>query len=269
MARKQKERIEENRGYSSNPLGIHVRDRKYRGETPQEQRDEMLIEQVVNPHKNPYTERVTPQQIAKERGVRKITNKNREWILIDGVEVYSPSLKRKETYLRPDDTRGNSHEQNYERAETIGTYDSNNGVITLVDENGDRYIAPWSKERMRVLKSAGYKVKSQYVPCSNGDLPTDPELKKFLLKGFSRNARIGEKEQERSMERSKGKRTLENHLTIFFFSLSIFIILFLSYSKITGYVIADNISNYFLGGGTIIFLLLVIFTIWIKQQGKK
>lgn len=206
----QKERRDDQFIYNANPSGEGTRARKYQGEA-QEQKDNFLIEQVVNPNIDPYSERVNYGQIAKEKNIKKITNKNKEWILIDGTEVESSSLKSKWKYFKPGDSRSaynpsdmNPFELLEERREDVGTYDMNNGVITFVDERGDRYVAPDSDERRRVLKSAGYRHKGQFVPCSNGELPIDPELRKKFLKGFHRQSQIGDKFM---------KKTLEHHVT--------------------------------------------------------
>ncbi len=257
MVNKQKKRRDDNLIYSSNPGGHQYRDRKYPGNTKEEKRDAMLIGQVIDPHKNPFSESVNYREIAKEKKIKKITNKDKEWILIDGAETYSPRDNKKEIVYKPNDRRGNSHEKDYERTEAIGTYDSNNGVVTFVDENGDRYIAAQTDERMRVLQKAGYKHKGQYVPCSNGELPTDPELKKKFIKGLYRERQIAERDQNKYLETAHKKNTLEHHVTAAFLA-GIFLLIasfFFFSRKITAYAISDSLSLKSTNIGAILFII--------------
>lgn len=142
-----------------------------------------------------------------------------------------------------------------ERYEDVGTYDSNNSVITFVDEKGDRYVAPYSDERMRVLKVAGYQHKGQFVPCSNGELPINSELRKRFLRGFNRQAQIGDKMM---------KKTLEHHVsTVLFFGILTIAFSFFALNILGIKNIAINLSPPFNLSDSILFSLpfLLLYSI--------
>jgi len=58
------------------------------------------------------------------------------------------------------------------------TYDSNNGVIAFVDGEGRMRVAPATSDRYSALEEAGYSRGGIGVPFSNGDMPTDPTLRR-------------------------------------------------------------------------------------------
>ena len=65
-------------------------------------------------------------------------------------------------------------EDDYNMTEKIGTYCSNNGIVTFVDSKGRKFVSPFYREIREMLSAAGYTERGLYVPLSNGEVPTDP-----------------------------------------------------------------------------------------------
>ena len=53
--------------------------------------------------------------------------------------------------------------------EQVGQYDTNNGKIAFVDDEGGLYFESWTTSREDALKDAGFKRGSVFVPFSNGE----------------------------------------------------------------------------------------------------
>jgi|GEM_PF-1626184 len=65
------------------------------------------------------------------------------------------------------------------RLAEIGTYNTNNGIVSAVNHEGKVIVAPVTNARMIALKEAGYKQNSALgVPLSNGEYPVRPHIAK-------------------------------------------------------------------------------------------
>ncbi len=58
-----------------------------------------------------------------------------------------------------------------ERIGKIGTFDTNNGILTFINEQGRKFVAPYTPERAQMLLDAGYTEGGIPVPFSNEDRP--------------------------------------------------------------------------------------------------
>jgi hypothetical protein len=58
-----------------------------------------------------------------------------------------------------------------QRAQIVGQYDTNNGLLVFVDESGATFIGQSSRENLAILSAAGYRSGSIFVPFSNGEQP--------------------------------------------------------------------------------------------------
>ena len=234
----QKARRRENDTFNANPEG-EVRVDRY-GHLPREERNTAILErEATSPGDDSFTKGMNYSARARELGIKRITNKEKEWVLVDGVEVESQILNKKWKYLKPGDRRIGEllPEVVIDRYNCVGTYDSNNGVTTFVDEGGNKYAAPYSDERVRVLENAGYHRKGQSVPFSNGELPIDPALRKRFLKGFYRLEQIGEKSQKKTLERKVA--------TVLFFGLLVVVlsIFALNFFEISDVILFSPLSG--------------------------
>jgi len=59
------------------------------------------------------------------------------------------------------------------RAEIVGHFSSNNGLIGFVDETGRLYVASLSRANIELLESHGYREGGVWVPFSNGERPVE------------------------------------------------------------------------------------------------
>jgi hypothetical protein len=96
--------------------------------------------------------------IAKDRGIGK-QNVSGVWLNCDNI-----SYKTLDGEAHSFEGKGNE-----DRSKLIGKYCTNNGIITFVDEEGDRYIGPQTPDRIKALESAGYEKSGFMVPFSNGE----------------------------------------------------------------------------------------------------
>ena len=67
-------------------------------------------------------------------------------------------------------------ENDWEMPECIGVYCQNNGIVAFVDSEGRKYVTPFVREIREILSAAGYREGGLYVPLSNGEVMTDPQL---------------------------------------------------------------------------------------------
>lgn len=58
----------------------------------------------------------------------------------------------------------------------MGTYCQNNGKVSFVDANGKMFVTPFWYEVGVMLRQAGYREGSLYVPLSNGEKIVDPDM---------------------------------------------------------------------------------------------
>lgn len=119
------------------------------------------------------------REIAAEKGLKPVDTSN--WITVDGIK-WSKEVDNKSTGTPPitGEVTPNTDGLNIEsrRLEEVGTYDINNGIVAFVDAEGQKHVAPATQDRMEALEEANYQKGSMNVPFSNGQEPTDPNLRK-------------------------------------------------------------------------------------------
>ena len=120
-----------------------------------------------------------------------------EWLTIDGVEYTQWGDEKLEFPSAQDETIVES------RLAQVGKYDSNNGTLAFVDENGIMKIGHSTDGNLLALKEAGYQRGNIWVPFSNGECPVDQEIKKKYLELRERGREINR------------QRNIEQHLQIF------------------------------------------------------
>lgn len=65
----------------------------------------------------------------------------------------------------------------FQRIESAGGFNINNGVLAIVDDQGCEFITPcWNDSIIAELKKAGYQRKDLFVPFSNGECFLDDML---------------------------------------------------------------------------------------------
>jgi len=111
---------------------------------------------------------------AEKKGIKEVTG---EWFVADGVEA-EHITNGKMTF----DKNTDGYSMGVGRLESVGCYASNNGVMAFVDGAGRESVAPYTSDRIQALKDAGYKEGSFWVPLSNSEEPTNPELRNQWLK---------------------------------------------------------------------------------------
>lgn len=120
-----------------------------------------------------------------------------DWFVADGVKYTSWGSEEGKF---PTNTDPGNFE---ERLNQIGTYDLNNSTLAYVDEQGIMHIGHATEENLKVLEKAGYRRGVIWVPFSNGEVPSDPEL---------RQKYIDLREKGREINRQK---TIQEHLRIY------------------------------------------------------
>ncbi len=105
---------------------------------------------------------------------------------------------------------GGKHEvtrpvSDWDLAEAMGTYYQNNARVVFVNDKGATHVTPFCSEITTLLRTAGYKQRSLYVPLSNGEVPANEsaQLKWKQLCGLARKA-FEQREAERKVQRLQG-----------------------------------------------------------------
>ncbi|HEY8109198.1 MAG TPA: hypothetical protein VIF43_04285 [Patescibacteria group bacterium] len=76
-----------------------------------------------------------------------------------------------------------------EQEDKPGTFGSNNGTLVAIDGDGNYWISPSSKTRIRQLRDAGYTPEHISVPMSNGE--------RFVFNGLNENKEALDRQTER------------------------------------------------------------------------
>ncbi len=108
------------------------------------------------------------QQTAEKRGIRPV--ENGLFMMVDGIEY-----RHFGTETGTVDVNTDGYNMAIRRVEQVGTYDSNNGRVAFVDEQGRMWVGACTDENFDVLQKAGYSRGGIWVPFSNGETPTDRE----------------------------------------------------------------------------------------------
>jgi len=114
----------------------------------------------------------------------------------------------------------------WELNDTMGTYCQNNGRVVFVDDKGETHVTPFCAEMIALLRTAGYKERSLYVPLSNGEVPADEmlKLKWKQLCGLARKSfekREAERKKARLQKLAQNKGIKELPSTIYRLSFKI------------------------------------------------
>ncbi|MGI6611987.1 MAG: hypothetical protein ACOX0Z_00205 [Candidatus Nanosyncoccaceae bacterium] len=77
-----------------------------------------------------------------------------------------------------DEKRYTRNLYDWQRIKAAGSYNLNNGVLVIVNEDGREYVTPcWDDSTLRALCTKGFREnKSLFVPFSNWEQFEDPEL---------------------------------------------------------------------------------------------
>ena len=132
-------------------------------------------------------------QLAKERGIVELP----QALIEISLEIPESGLETSWMGQKPERTYPVNDDYSIER--TLGTYTQNNGRVSFVTPDGKTYVTPFCFEARETLKAAGYTEGSLYVPLSNGEVPTDPEVASHWQK-------MCEKARELFNERVKKER---------------------------------------------------------------
>lgn len=77
-------------------------------------------------------------------------------------------------------------------SEVVGTYNTNNGMLSYVDHLGRYYVAPSTEVLLDALNNAGYEHNgNMWVDGSNGEMPADEKRLEELLKARSLGRAVG------------------------------------------------------------------------------
>ncbi|HIH10721.1 TPA: hypothetical protein HA241_00860 [Candidatus Woesearchaeota archaeon] len=145
--------------------------------------------QPVNPLVEQYQSKAQELKIKPVQGG--------EWMATDGVEYIQWGDEKRQF-------ASNTDEQTFPtRLNQVGTYDSNNGTLAFVDEKGMMHAGHSTDANFQALEQAGYRRGGIWVPFSNGEVPTDPELRKQYTEL-----------REKGREINK-KTNIERHLRVF------------------------------------------------------
>jgi len=71
------------------------------------------------------------------------------------------------------DTNTDGYNMAIRRVEQVGTFDSNNGRMAFVDEQGRIWVGASTDENYEAIRKAGYTRGGIWVPFSNGEMPSD------------------------------------------------------------------------------------------------
>ena len=112
------------------------------------------------------------RRVAEEKGIKPLEG-DLEWLDLDGKELTGVGGGENYT-VEPNTDRGRTPDG---RLKSVGTFDSNNNTLAYVDGEGHMHAGPSSSDRYNALLAAGYEHGSFGVPLSNGEHPTDPQLR--------------------------------------------------------------------------------------------
>jgi len=142
---------------------------------------------------SPFLEKFSAK--ATERKIRPV--ESGDWLTVDGVEHMWANVEKGTVSENTDD-------ENFDRRlEQVGTYCSNNSTLAYVDGEGGMHVGHSTHENREALQEAGYRQGSIWVPFSNGEIPTDPDIQKQYLEL-----------RERGREANK-KRATKEHLSLY------------------------------------------------------
>jgi len=81
--------------------------------------------------------------------------------------------------------------RDFELEHTVGTLCQNNGRLVFVDDKGETYVTPHCLEVTQMLRDAGYKEGSLFVPLSNGESIVDPQIAHYWERLCARLPEVG------------------------------------------------------------------------------
>lgn len=147
--------------------------------------------EITQPPQTPLLEEYRAK--AQEVKIKPVQGGN--WLATDGVE-YTQWGDEKHKFPANTDEQAAST-----RLGQVGTYDSNNGTLAFVDEQGVIRVGHSTEENFQALEQAGYRRGGIWVPFSNGEVPTDPELRKQYTE-------LREKGREINKQRNTGEHLI-------------------------------------------------------------
>lgn len=139
------------------------------------------------------------QERAEERGIEEIDKTN--WILVDG-EVEDTGERERDIKENSDGTS-----KPEERWKNLGTFNIEGNTIAIVDEKGQKLVAPHTEERVWQLEDANYERSDIGVPlASGGELESYKQGKFEEMREEAQSADTFEEEDERREEKKKRRR---------------------------------------------------------------
>ncbi|HBB02263.1 TPA: hypothetical protein DCZ16_00530 [Candidatus Peregrinibacteria bacterium] len=125
-----------------------------------------------------------------------------DYIIADGLETLGPNEHDKAMLKAPS---ADSPADIWERAEKIGLFQDNNGVITYINEKGQICIARSTKKNHDALTQAGYISETTRDVVSNGQKFKDPGIQeKWTL--FGQRAEKQRQAEAQEAQTLKGAR---------------------------------------------------------------
>lgn len=149
--------------------------------------------EITQPPQNPLLEKYHVK--AQEAKIKPV--QGGDWLVTDGVEYTQWGDEKHKFPVNTDEQALPT------RLDQVGTYDSNNGTLAFVDEQGIMRVGHSTEENFQALEQAGYKRGGIWVPFSNGEVPNDPELRKQYVE-------LREKGREENKQRN-----IREHLRIY------------------------------------------------------
>lgn len=155
----------------------------------------------------------TYREIARKRGIKPVSEGT--WLCVDGIQYDY-------LYREPSDDERDMNgmvrvptmvEERAitSRADGVGKFCTNNSLVGCVDETGELLIAKATAKNINTLKKAGYKEGSIPLYFSNGEIPTDPEIRKlyFNLRGWTEGTDEDQKSRMESKPDPEAQRKIE------------------------------------------------------------
>lgn len=133
------------------------------------------------------------QRIAEEKGVRPLAGG--DFMTVDGVE-YEWHGRRETHMVVPLNTDGYNMSRTPEQ---VGTFNANNSMLAFVDGEGRMNVGYDTAENRQALEDARYKLGKLGIPLSNGELPTDEEVKARFLQ-LQERGRLKAEEERKAAE---------------------------------------------------------------------